>query len=261
MIGLGTIVNVTAIVGGGVAGMLFGKLLSERYQETIFRAVAFANIIMALGGTMAQMLVVNVSTENAGPAASSAIGSAVVSGSLITASLDTQGIMMMIISLALGALVGEFINLDSRFETFGAWLKEKSGNQGDTAFIDAFVTASITVCVGAMAIIGSIQDGINGDPNTLFAKSVLDLIIIMILTASLGKGCIFSAIPVGIWQGAVTLLAGFIAPIMTPAALSNISYVGNVLIMCVGINLIWPKTIRVANVLPALVFAVGFAFL
>jgi uncharacterized membrane protein YqgA involved in biofilm formation len=167
--------------------------------------------------------------------------------------------MMMILSLALGALVGEWIDLDRHFEQFGAWLRDRTGNQKDSQFIDAFVTSSLTVCIGAMAIIGSIQDGISADHSTLFAKAILDLIIIVMMTASMGKGCIFSAIPVALLQGSVTLLARVLEPVMTEMAVSNLTLTGNVLILCVGVNLIWPKTIRVANVLPAIVIAVLFA--
>ena len=135
----------------------------------------------------------------------------------------------------------------------------RTGSQGDRQFIDAFVSASLTVCVGAMAIIGSIQDGISGSHDTLFAKAVLDMIIILMMTASLGKGCIFSAIPVAVFQGAVTLLAREAAPLFTEAALSNISLVGNVLIFCVGVNLVWPRTVRIANILPSIVIAAAFA--
>jgi uncharacterized membrane protein YqgA involved in biofilm formation len=177
----------------------------------------------------------------------------------ISATLDTQGTMMMIFSLAIGALLGEWLNLEHWFERFGTWLRDKTGNQEDAHFIDAFVTTTLTVCIGAMAIIGAIQDGISGDHNTLFAKAVLDLVIVMMMTSSMGIGCIFSAIPVAVFQGAITLLARVVAPLMTEAALSNISLVGNVLILCVGVNLIWPKTIRVANILPAIVIAVVFA--
>ena len=127
--------------------------------------------------------------------------------------------------------------------------------------IGAFVTASLTVCIGAMAIVGSIQDGILGDHATLFAKAVLDLVIIMVMTASMGKGCIFSAIPVGILQGSVTLLARLLQPVFTDAALSNLSLVGSVLVFCVGLNLVWGKKIRVANLLPSLLIAVIWAFL
>ena len=146
-------------------------------------------------------------------------------------------------------------------ERFGAWLKVKTKSESDGGFIGAFVTASLTVCIGAMAIVGSIQDGILGDHATLFAKAVLDLVIIMVMTASMGKGCIFSAIPVGILQGSVTLLARFLQPVFTDAALSNLSLVGSVLVFCVGLNLVWGKKIRVANLLPSLIVSVVWAFL
>lgn len=245
MAGLGTIVNAIAIITGGLAGLVSRKFLKERYQETITKAMGAAIIVMALGSTLSQMLVVKIS----------------VTEDQLSGSLDTQGTMMMIISLAAGALFGELLNLEQRFESFGKWLRDKTGNQGDSQFIDAFVTSSLTVCVGAMAIIGAIQDGVSGNHDTLFAKSILDLIIIIMMTASLGKGCIFSALPVTILQGTITLLAKNAAVIMTDAALSNISLVGNVLILCVGVNLIRPKTIRVANILPAIIIAVIFSFL
>ncbi len=243
MIGLGTIVNVLAIIAGGLAGLVSKRFLRERYQETILKVMGFAIIVMALSSTLSQMFVVNISVE----------------ADRWRGSLDVQGTMMMIVSLAVGALLGEFINLDHWFERFGAWLRDKTGNQEDGRFIDAFVSASLTICVGAMAIIGAMQDGISGSHDTLYAKAILDLIIIMMMTASLGRGCIFSAIPVAILQGTITLLAKKAAPVMTEAAVGNLALVGNVLILCVGVNLIWPKTIRVANVLPAIVIAVLFA--
>lgn len=243
MIGLGTIVNAAAIIIGGFGGLMSRRFLKERYQETIMKAMGFSIIVMALSSTLSQMFVVRIS-NTAGQ---------------LSGNLDTQGTMMMIISLAAGALLGEFINLEHWFERFGTWLRDKSGNQGDSNFIDAFVSATLTVCVGAMAIIGAIQDGISGSHDTLYAKAILDLIIIMMMTASLGKGCIFSAIPVIALQGTITILAGKIGPVMTETAISNISLVGNVLILCVGVNLIWPKTIRVANVLPAIIIAALFA--
>lgn len=245
MAGIGTIVNVMAIIAGGLCGLVTRRFLEERYQETIMKATGFAIIVMALGSTLSQMLVVKIAEA----------------GDELTGSLDTQGTIMMILSLVLGALLGEWINLDRWFERFGAWLRDRSGNQEDRRFIDGFVSASLTVCVGAMAVIGSLEDGIRQDPQMLYAKAILDLIIIMIMTASLGKGCIFSAVSVGIFQGTITLLARGIAPVLTEEAVSNLSLVGNVLILCVGVNLIWPRTIRVANVLPAIVFGVIFALI
>lgn len=245
MAGIGTIVNVMAIIAGGLCGLVTRRFLEERYQETIMKATGFAIIVMALGSTLSQMLVVKIAEA----------------GDKLTGSLDTQGTIMMILSLVLGALLGEWINLDRWFERFGAWLRDRSGNQEDRRFIDGFVSASLTVCVGAMAVIGSLEDGIKQDPQMLYAKAILDLIIIMIMTASLGKGCIFSAVSVGIFQGTITLLARGIAPVLTEEAVSNLSLVGNVLILCVGVNLFWPRTIRVANVLPAIVFGVVFALI
>ena len=277
MIGTGTIVNAAAIVAGGFIGMLSRGLIRDRMRETVTKSMGFAVIVMGLGSTMSRMLTVTLTAEPAvsdaaagaaaaadGAAAGAAAAGAAAAGASaapagLSATLGTQGTMMMIISLALGALIGEVIDFDGLFERFGTWLRNRTGNENDTGFIDAFLTASFTVCIGAMAIIGSIQDGLYGDPSTLFAKSILDLIIVAMMTASLGKGCIFSAIPVALLQGSVTLLAGFLAPLMTEAALSNISLVGNILITCVGVNLVWSKTIRVANLLPALVIAVIFA--
>ena len=175
--------------------------------------------------------------------------------------LVSSGAMLIIGCLAIGALVGEWLNIEGAFERFGEWLKQKSGNAKDKGFVNAFVTASLTVCIGAMAIVGSIQDGLTGDYSILATKAILDLIIIMVMSCSLGKGAVFSAIPVAIFQGSITAMAGFVRPLMTDAALANLSLVGNVLIFCVGINLVWDKRIRVANLLPAVVLAVIAAFL
>ena len=237
MIMLGTLINTGAIIAGGVVGSFFQRGLKERFQETLMSAMGLSVILRSIGGVCSEML------------------------TLQNGQLETQGVMMMIVSLALGALVGEAINLEHHTQTFGAFLREKSGNSGDNKFVDAFVTASLTVCIGAMAIVGSIQDGILGDHATLFAKAVLDLVIIMVMTASMGKGCIFSAIPVGILQGSVTLLARLLQPVFTDAALSNLSLVGSVLVFCVGLNLVWGKRIRVANLLPSLIVSVVWAFL
>ena len=143
----------------------------------------------------------------------------------------------------------------------GIWLKKKTGNSGDATFIDAFVTASLTVCIGAMAIVGSIQDGLTGDYSILATKAVLDLIIIMVMTCSMGKGCIFSAIPVALLQGSITVLAGLAKGLVTASAMNYLSLIGNILIFCVGINLVFGKKLRVANMLPAIVFAVVAAFI
>ena len=189
------------------------------------------------------------------------IGGAVQEMMTVTADgLQSGGTMMIVISYALGSLLGEWINLEQRIEQFGSWLKVKTGNAREKRFVDAFVTASLTVSIGAMAIVGSIQDGIYGDHSTLALKAILDMVIICVMSASLGKGCLFATLPVGILQGAVTLLARAIQPVMTDAALANLSLTGSILIFCVGINLLWEKKLKVANMLPALVIAVLCAF-
>jgi len=237
MVGLGTIINTLAILSGGVLGALFGRFLSDSAQETLTKVCGVSTLFIALSGAMEGML----SVDN---------GSIVSSGS-----------MLIVICLALGAVAGELLNIEGAFERFGEWLKVKSGNAKDPRFVNAFVTASLTVCIGAMAIVGSIQDGIAGDYSILATKAILDLIIIMVMSCSLGRGAVFSAIPVAIFQGSITALAGLVRPAMTEAALANLSLVGNVLIFCVGINLLWGKKIKVANLLPAIVFAVIAAFI
>lgn len=237
MIGLGTIVNTAAIIVGGILGMLFGKKLPERFQSTLMSGVGVCVLFLGIGGTLEKMLTI----ENG--------------------KLSAGGSMMLIASIAIGAIIGELLNIDAGMERFGEFIKRKTGNEKDAKFVDGFVTASLTVCIGAMAVVGAIQDGISKDPSTLIAKAVLDMIIILIMSSTMGKGCMFSAIPVLIFQGSITVLAHLIEPILTQQALSNLSMVGSVLIFCVGINLLWGKKIKVANLLPSIVVAVGYAFL
>jgi uncharacterized membrane protein YqgA involved in biofilm formation len=237
MIGLGTIVNVCAIVAGGLIGRGVGRRFPQRVQGGLLSACGVMVIFLGIGGTMAEMLE--------------------VSGK----GLDTSGTMMMMASLIIGTLIGSLLDIEGHVEQFGKWLRRKTKNENDQAFVSAFVTASLTVCIGAMAIIGAIDDGIYGDHAILFTKAVIDFVIIAALSAALGPGTIFSAIPVGILQGTVTLLARLAAPVMTDAALANLSYVGDILITCVGINLLFPRKISVADMLPSLVVAVLWAFL
>lgn len=231
MAGLGTLVNALAIIAGGIIGMVFGKKIPERMQETLLKVNGTAVLFIGIGGAMSKMLTIKDGVVN------------------------TQGSMMMIGSLAIGTVVGELLDLDGWMHRFGVCLQKKTGNGSDSHFIEGFVSASLTVCIGAMAIVGAIADGIDGNHSVLFAKAVLDLIIVMVMSASLGKGCLFSFIPVVILQGSVTLLAKLIAPLITTAALNHISYVGSVLIFCVGVNLVFDSKIRVANILPAILVA------
>ena len=237
MIGLGTIINVAAVMIGGFLGRFCGRFLNESCQDSLIKVSGVSVLFIAIAGTLEGML--TVTPEG----------------------LTSGGSMLIVACLTLGTLIGEFLNIEDKFEAFGEWLKRKTGNSGEASFVDAFVTTSLTICIGAMAIVGSIQDGIFGDYSILATKAVLDLIIILVMTCSMGKGCAFSAIPVGILQGSITLLARLIQPLMTDAALANLSLVGNIMIFCVGVNLVWGKKIRVANMLPGLIIAVAIAFL
>ena len=237
MYGLGTIINTAAIVAGGAGGALFGRFLKENVQDTLTKVCGVSTLFIAITGALEKMLTV----EN---------------GAIVS-----HGAMLVIGCLTIGAVIGELLNLEGAFERFGEWLKQKTGNARDKRFVDAFVTASLTVCIGAMAIVGSIEDGISGDYSILATKAVLDFIIIMVMSCSMGRGAIFSAVPVAILQGSITVLAGLLRPVMTVGALATLSMVGNVLIFCVGFNLVWDKKVRVANLLPSIVVAVIAAFL
>ncbi len=235
MTGLGTLINTGGILAGGLAGLVFGKFMTARYQDTLTSACGLCVIFIGIAGTIEKMMTI---TDGV---------------------LSSRGTMMVIGSFTAGSLLGEFLNIEHHLESFGNWLKARTGNSGDAKFVEGFVTASLTVCIGAMAVVGSIQDGISGDYSILAAKAVLDFIIILVMTASMGKGCLFSAVPVALFQGLVTILARVIAPLMTPAALDNLSLTGSMLIFCVGVNLIWGKKIKVANMLPTLIVAVAWA--
>ena len=192
---IGTIINTAGIVAGGVFGHLFGRFLGQRHQQTLTMACGVSTLFLGVAGAMQYML--------------------------RNDSLPGGGSMLVVACLALGGLIGEIIDIERGFEVFGEWLKLKTGNAKDPGFVNGFVTASLTVCIGAMAIVGAIQDGLTGDWSTLSAKAVLDLIIVMVMTCSLGKGCVFSAIPVFLWEGLLTLLASSVSAGI--AAVMNLS--------------------------------------
>lgn len=237
MTGLGTIINTAAVIAGGFFGMAFGKLLKESHQESLQMTCGISAMFIGIAGAMEGMLTVNNGVISSGRA------------------------MLVTLCLTLGTLIGEIIDIEHLFEKFGEWLKLKTGNARDSKFVNAFLTSTFTVCIGAMTVVGAIQDGIAGDWSILATKAILDFIIIIVMTGSLGKGCIFSAIPVFVSEGAITMLASSLKPIMTDLALDYLSLVGSVLIFCVGLNLVWGKKIKVANMLPAIVLAVIAAFL
>ena len=236
MIGLGTVLNSLSIVAGGLAGGLVGRLFNADQQDALNKACGVSVLFIAIAGAMEGMLQTD--------------------GTSITGGKS----MLVVLCLALGTMIGEWLGIERGIERFGEWLKAKTGNSGDAAFVNAFVTASLTVSIGAMAIVGAIQDGLKGDCSTLAVKAVLDFLIIAVMTSAMGRGCAFAAIPVFVFEGCMTLLARLLSPVMTQTAVSYLSLIGSALIFCVGINLVWGKKIRVANMLPSVLLAVAAAY-
>jgi len=224
----GTIVNALAIVAGSVLGLLVKKGLPHRVEETVMKIMGLAVGVIGLNGIISSMFTVGEGGK-----------------------LSSSGELLMLGSLVAGSIAGELLDLDGRLNRFGAYIESKTKTDG---FSRGFVSASIIYCVGAMAIIGALNDGLTGDSRVLFIKSALDGITAVILTTTLGFGVLFSAVPVFVYQGAISLLAGAISPLVSqaPALLGNICCVGYVIVIAIGLNLMEVCKIRVANLLPAL---------
>lgn len=237
MTGLGTIVNCAAVIVGALIGMLFKKALKERFCELITQSMGLAVIFIGAAGGVGRIIELN-KAEN-----------------------GTVQIVMMVLAFTLGSFLGELINIQHLTERFASWLKVKTKSENDNGFVSGFVSASLTICVGAMAVIGPIQDALSHDYSTLFTKAVLDLVIIMVMASAMGKGTVFSVIPLAAVQGSITLIAKLVEPFLTDSAVTNISFVGSMMIFCVGVNLMFDKKIRVANMLPTIIFSVAFSFL
>lgn len=230
--GIGTVVNSIVIILCGLLGLAVGRFLSDRFREIIMQTLGLAVLFIGASGALAKMFAIQ------------------------EGQIAVQGMLMTSISLVIGGVIGEAISIERLFERFGAWLKQKASQGQDGGFIEGFVTASLIFCVGAMSIIGSIEDALSANPYILFTKAVLDGTITVILTASFGLGVAFSTIPVFLLQGGVTLGALAVGDLMTPDMITAISMVGSMLIFCIGINLFFDKKIRVANMLPAVLIAV-----
>ena len=237
MFGTGTIVNTAAVVLGGAAGMILKRGIKENVQETLIKSLGTATMFMGIGGALSKMLVIS------------------------EGEISTQGTMLMIFSLAIGAVLGEILRVEYRMEQFGEFLRKLCKVEDNGRFLEGFLTNALVICIGAMAIVGSLQDGISGDASMLYAKSILDCVISMVFASSLGIGVLFSAVPLFLYQGSITLLGNFIAPYMTDLLIANITFIGNVLITLVGINLLFGKQIRVANLLPALLIPIIYVLI
>lgn len=239
MIGLGTLGNMALIVVGSTAGMFIKDRLHKRFQETVMSALGLAVMFIGISGALQGLFVVN---DNR---------------------LDTTNIMLMIMSLAIGAFIGELINIEEKLDHIGEFIKKTLKVKGEKGqnFVEGFVSSSLLFCVGAMAIIGSLNDGLKGDPSMLIAKGFIDGISSFFFASALGIGVFFSILPLGIYQGLITLSAGFIEPYLSDQLITNISCIGSILIFGIGINMIFGKKIKVGNLLPAVLVPVAYEFI
>lgn len=233
MIGFGTIVNTAAVLAGSVLGLVFGGGMPKRFQDTVMGALGLCTMFIGISGALTGLLAVNGNV------------------------LETQETMMMIASMITGSLIGEFLDIERRLEGFGEWCRKivsaRAGKIGGMeTFVEAFVTSSLVICVGAMAIVGALEDGLNHNYSILLAKSVMDGVLCLVFAASMGVGVCFSALPIFVYQGGITLLAGLVRPYLTESVIGRMSFVGSVLIFALGINLVFGKKLKIGNMLPAM---------
>lgn len=212
---LGTIVNSIAIIVGSLLGIGLRKGIKDQYKNTIMEGIGLAVIIIGIMG-----------------------------------GIKSENIILVIGSIVLGSIIGERVGIENKLDNLANSLQNKFGGK-DSNFSKGFVTASLVYCVGAMAIVGSLESGIQGSHETLFAKSILDGISSIIFASTLGIGVAFSSLPVFIYQGSITLLANFVKELLTPGVVNEMSAVGGILIMAIGINILGIKKIKVGNMLPA----------
>lgn len=213
---LGTIVNSLTVIIGALLGIILKNGIKEKYQNTIMDGIGLAVIIIGIMG-----------------------------------GIKSQNIVLVVVSLAVGGLAGEILNVEGKLDSLGDKAQKLFG-KGDSNFSSAFVNATLVYCIGAMSIVGALESGLVGNHQTLFAKSALDGITAIIFASTMGIGTAFSAIPIFIYQGSITLLANYVKDILTPELITEMSAVGGIMIMAIGINLLNIKKIKVANMLPSI---------
>lgn len=222
---MGTAVNGASVILGGLIGLLIRKGLPQRVEQIAMKLLGLAVFIIGLEGVLTSMLTVR------------------------EGKLEAGGSLLLIASLVIGGVLGELCDVDGALNRGGKRIEARFGREG---FAKGFVNASLIFCVGAMAIVGALNDGLAGDPEVLFIKSALDFICAVILGSTLGFGVIFSFVPVVAYQGTITLLSVWIAPLVSQSLLDAICMVGYAVVMCIGINFLEFTAIRTANLLPAL---------
>lgn len=243
MMGLGTIINAIAIIIGASLGFFAKGRMSKRFQDIIMQVIALTTMFIGISGVISNMLTYNGKT------------------------FSTQYTIIMLLSLVIGAIIGEAIDIERRLDSFGIWcknrlkVKEDQGDDNGHLFVEGLVSSSLLFCVGAMSIIGALEDGLNNNQTILFTKAIIDGISAIILSSTFGIGVYFSVIPLVIYQGLITVLAGFVSPYLSAVVISQMSIVGCVIIFALGVNLLLGKKIKVGNLLPAIFLPILFQFI
>lgn len=227
--GIGTAVNVITVLSGSLLGLFCKKLISDKLREGIMSALSLAVLAIGISG-----VVTNSITASS------------------TGVLSSDFTLLMILSIASGALLGTLIDIEKRLDDLGMFFQKKlTRNQSNSHFSEAFVSASLLFCVGSMSIVGSLNDGILHDPNILFAKSILDGIMAAVFASTFGIGTAMSCFSIIVYQGSITLCASLVSPYLTDAVISQMGFVGNILIMAIGFNFVYKPKFKVGNMLPA----------
>jgi uncharacterized protein len=222
---IGTIVNAIAIILGSLLGLLFRSGIPDRFKTTIMQGLSLVVILIG-----------------------------------IKTALVADALLVVIVSLAIGSVIGELLRIEDHLEDLGRRLEKRFSNRQDSV-ARGFVTASLMFCVGSMAIVGSLESGLTGNHQTLFAKSTLDGIASIIFASTMGIGVLFSAIPVLLYQGFITLTATFIKPLLIPSVIAEMSATGGLLITAIGLNLLGLMRIRIGNMLPAIFLPLLYYFI
>lgn len=219
---LGVVVNTVAVIIGSLLGLLFKKGIPERMSDSLTSILGLVTVFVGISGAM-----------------------------------DGQNILITIISLAVGTVLGTLANIDKGINDLGRWVEKRFSNgTGKISIAQGFVTASLLFCVGSMTIVGSLQAGINGNNEMLFTKSLLDFVMSIVLTSTLGIGVMLSSLFVLVFQGAIALSSSFIAPYLGDAVIAEMTCAGSILVMAIGLNLAGITKIKVADCLPAVFFPI-----
>ena len=222
----GALINAAFILAGGSVGLVLKGRLSDRFSKSIMRVLGLCVCVIGIKGGL------------------------------------HGDVLLMIISLALGALTGELIDIDGKLNKFGLFVQSKFNKSNkNSTFAQGLVTATLLFCVGAMSVVGSIDSGLRGNQSIIISKSIIDAVAAMTLASTFGLGVLFSAFTVFVYQGAIEVFAGQLQNVFTDGLITQISAVGGVMILGIGFNMVADAKVKVANLLPGLLFAAGYYYL